>query len=99
MRYSITYQQLHKGNSRPSDDNIMEAILIEDGGPLVPIPNIGDHVYVENGRDRKETIAGRVRSRFFRYICPGTDPTLHGCHINIVVEEIPHAEYGALVKE
>ncbi len=97
MKYSIDYQYLPKGSSRPIDDGEIVGIEATDATGTVILPNVGDFVSVDNSTDggERSNFAGKVRSRLFRYIRLGDEML---CMVNIVVEETDD-DWGMLVKE
>lgn len=99
MKYTIDYQYMPSGSSRPIDDGEIVTIeALDTDGHTVIIPNVGDYVYIDNSQDggERSDFSGKVRSRLFRYI--RTSETEVFCHINIVVEETAD-DFGELVKE
>jgi hypothetical protein len=98
VKYHIDYQFMRKGAARPSDDGEVVGIEATDQSGVVVLPNIGDHVFIDNSADGGERsgFSGKVRSRLFRYIRVN-DSDVH-CAINIVVEEVDD-DWGKLVKE
>ena len=95
MKYSIDYQQLHKGNLRPSDDGDVVGVEFESESGFALIPNVGDVVHVP-AMEGRVSVTGLVRTRLFSYTRVGAE--LY-CGINIVVEEHDDIDWGALIKE
>jgi hypothetical protein len=98
IKYRIDYQYLPKGSSRPQDDG--EVVGIEatsDSGQTI-LPNVGDHVHIDNSMDGGERMmfTGKVRSRLFSYIRVSDGEIF--CNVNIVVEETDD-DWGKLIKE
>jgi hypothetical protein len=98
IKYGIDYQYLPKGSSRPQDDG--EVVGIEatsDSGQTI-LPNVGDHVHIDNSMDGGERMmfTGKVRSRLFNYIRMSDGEVF--CGVNIVVEETDD-DWGKLIKE
>jgi hypothetical protein len=88
MTYSIQFQYLRPGDSRPLDFCQDEEIVIE-GGACVPVPDVGDSVsYLEKGRP----VARKVLTRHFSYFGGH-------CAVNVVVTDLDPAEYKARLKE
>lgn len=88
MRYYFNYQYLPKGADRPVDAG--SAIHISDEKAEKPpsLPAVGDYVEINPVGVDKKRFQGRVKSRLFRYsVDDGTDPDLHVCRVNIVLEE------------
>lgn len=98
MKYSIDYQYLAKGASRPSDDGEVVGIRTDDESGPVLLPNVGDYVHIDNSMDKGQRTAfsGKVRSKLFNYIRISNDEVM--CGINIVVEETDD-DWGKLIKE
>jgi hypothetical protein len=98
MEYSIGYQHLPKGASRPIGDGKIVAIKADDEfGPL-PLPNVGDFVHINNSAAgaSRSSFQGRVRSRLFRYIRLNDERIF--CHVNIIVEDTDD-DWGMLIQE
>jgi hypothetical protein len=96
--YSVDYQYLPKGRTRPIDDGEIVGIkTAEDNAPL-PLPSVGDFVHIDNSADGgvRSGFSGRVRSRLFSYLRASDERVV--CHINIVVEETDD-DWGKLIKE
>lgn len=102
MKYSIDFQFMPKGSSRPSDDGIVVGIVATDQTGTVFLPNIGDHLNIDNGATHGNLVSfkGRVRSRLFNYARVGEhfDDEVF-CSVNIVVEEVDDAVFDELIKE
>ena len=81
MNYSIDFQYLAEGESRPTNHSRDEEIHIEDGA-FVPIPNVGDSVSCMFGGESK---VFKVKSRHFSYFSGH-------CAVNIVLEDISDKE-------
>ncbi|EJG0323374.1 hypothetical protein HYO34_14280 [Vibrio parahaemolyticus] len=96
MKYTIEYQLMSEGAPRPSDDGEVVGIQANDDSGLVLLPNVGDYVDVSNGSERV-SICGVVKTKLFRYIRLSNDEML--CHVNIVVQEDKHINWGSLIKE
>lgn len=98
MKYSIDYQYLSKGASRPSDDGEIVGIKADDESGTVLLPNVGDYVHIDNSVDKgkRSAFSGKVRSRLFNYIRVSEDDVY--CSVNIVVEETDD-DWGKLIKE
>ena len=98
MKYSIDYQYLSKGSSRPSDDGEVVGIQADDSSGVVLLPNVGDYVHIDNSTDggQRAAFSGKVKSKLFNYIRVSEDE-VH-CIINIVVEETDD-DWGQLIKE
>jgi hypothetical protein len=98
MKYSIDYQYLAKGATRPSDDGEVVGIQTDDEAGPVILPNVGDYVHIDNSSDKGQRSAffGKVRSKLFNYIRISDDEVT--CGINIVVEET-NDDWGKLIKE
>lgn len=94
MKYSIDYQQLHKGHKRPSDDGDIVGVCFDSESGFALIPNVGDVVNVPE-MDGHSGVYGVVKSRLFTYTRSGENLF---CGINIVVEEAD-IDHGALIKE
>ncbi|QTT81998.1 hypothetical protein HUT29_12080 [Pseudomonas chlororaphis] len=94
MKYSIDYQQLHKGALRPTDDGDIVGVEFDSESGFALIPNVGDVVNVPE-MGGHSGVYGVVKSRLFTYTRVGAD--LY-CGINIVVEDVD-VDYGALIKE
>ncbi len=104
IEYSVNYQHLAKGASRPSDDGWPVEILATSEKGLVLLPNIGDVVNIQTPDEPHNSFSGRVRSRLFIYInkTPSAPPPRGDtiCNVNIVVEEMPNdEEWGKLIHE
>ncbi len=97
MRYSVEYQYMPKGATRPSDDGEVVGIQATDQTGTVILPNVGDYVHIDNSADGvgRSSFDGKVRSRLFTYIRSQNDIF---CHVNIVVEETDD-DMGQLIKE
>ena len=97
MKYSIDYQFLPMGASRPCDDGVAVGIEATDESGVVVLPNVGDFVNIQNP-DTYTSFSGKVRSRLFNYIrIP--DGEVY-CGVNIVVEEVSDGKvWGELIKE
>lgn len=95
MKYSIDYQQLHKGHQRPSDDGDVVGVEFESESGFALIPNVGDVVHVP-AMEGHVSVKGVVKTRLFSYTRVGEK--LY-CGINIVVEERDDINWGALIKE
>jgi hypothetical protein len=98
LKYSIDYQYMTKGSSRPNDDGEVVAIKATDESGTVIIPNVGDFVHIDTfiENDPRTKFYGRVRSRMFSYLRMSDGDT--ACTINIVVEETDD-NWGELIKE
>lgn len=98
MKYGIEFQYLAKSSSRPSDDGEVVGITADDKTGTVILPNIGDHVNIDNSLDGGErtSFKGRVKSRFFSYHRLPADMF---CMVNIVVEEVDQSVFATLIKE
>jgi hypothetical protein len=94
MQYSIDYQQLHKGQKRPSDDGDIVGVTFDSESGFALIPNVGDVVNVPEMGGHCG-VYGVVKSRLFTYHRSGEEIY---CGINIVVEEVD-IDHGALIKE
>jgi len=94
VKYSIDYQQLHKGQKRPSDDGDIVGVTFDSESGFALIPNVGDVVNVPEMGGRCG-VYGVVKSRLFTYLRSGDEIY---CGINIVVEEVD-IDHGALIKE
>lgn len=94
VKYSIDYQQLHRGQKRPSDDGVIVGIEFESESGFALIPNVGDVVNIPE-REGYCGVYGVVKSRLFTYQRVGSEQF---CSINIVVEEVD-IDHGALIKE
>lgn len=94
MKYEIEYQYLPSGKQRPIDDGEVIGIQATDESGVVLLPNVGDYVHIENSGGRA-SFAGKVRSRFFLYVCRENKEIY--CHVNIVVEETDD-DFGKLLK-
>ena len=97
MKYFVDYQYLPKGAARPIDNGEVVPIEISAGRDPAILPNVGDYVHIDNtifGEDRK-SFSGKVRSRYFRYICSKEETN---CTVNVVVEQTDE-DFGKLVKE
>ncbi|MCQ6259812.1 hypothetical protein [Pseudomonas sp. Q11] len=46
MRYSIDFQQLHKGRERPTVDGDVVGVSFESESGFALIPNVGDVVHI-----------------------------------------------------
>ncbi len=70
MKYSIDYQYLSKGSSRPSDDGEVVGIQADDSSGVVLLPNVGDYVHIDNSTDggQRAAFSGKVKSKLFNYI-------------------------------
>jgi hypothetical protein len=97
MKYSIDYQYMSKGASRPHDDGEIVGIQANDESGLVILPNVGDYVGISNSGNGRTSFHGKVRSRLFRYIC-GSDSDSEYCVVTIVVEQTDD-DWSKLVKE
>ena len=87
MRYSVNYQRIQKGDSRPAaEGETIKIANVSDAMGFLCVPNVGDFVHIDN------TMSGRVKSKLFFY-------TGDTCRINIVVEEDPTIYWGGLIKE
>lgn len=97
MKYYVDYQYFPKGASRPIDNGEVVPLEIGAGGDPSLLPNVGDYVHIDNSmfKGTRVGFSGKVRSRFFRYICA---EGLASCAVCIVVEETDD-DFGALVKE
>ena len=95
IKYSVDYQYLPKGRSRPSDDGTAIGIQANDDAGLVILPNVGDFVHIGKSSEYID-FSGRVKTRAFFYQRL-SDDSVH-CHVNIVVEETDD-DWGALIKE
>jgi hypothetical protein len=86
MKYSIDYQYLSKGASRPSDDGEIVGIQADDKNGTVLLPNVGDYVHIDNSMDggKRSEFSGKVRSRLFNYLRINEEE-VH-CSVCIVVE-------------
>ncbi|EJG0303358.1 hypothetical protein DFX36_RS23280 [Vibrio parahaemolyticus] len=99
MKYSIDYQYLPKGKSRPCDDGEIVGIKADDQTSTVILPNVGDFVHIDNSGDKdgRESFSGKVKSKLFSYLRTPMGEVY--CHVNIVVEEDDETNWGALIKE
>ena len=99
MKYSIEYQYLPKGKTRPCDDGEIVGIKTDDQSGMVILPNVGDFVDINNfsSKHGHESFSGRVKTRLFNYLRTPDDEIL--CHVNIVVEEDQDTNWGSLIKE
>ncbi|HIF9101667.1 TPA: hypothetical protein ACX6PR_002588 [Photobacterium damselae] len=99
MKYSIEYQYLPKGNTRPCDDGEIVGIKADDQSGVVILPNVGDFVDINNHSSAHghESFSGKVKTRLFNYLRTPDDEIY--CHVNIVVEEDPETNWGSLLKE
>ncbi|EIE1218942.1 hypothetical protein ACTBAC_000465 [Vibrio parahaemolyticus] len=99
MKYSIEYQLMAEGASRPSDDGDVVGIEASDESGLVILPNVGDYVDVNNHSDGegRASICGVVKTKLFRYIRIPNGEMF--CHVNIVVQEDKDIDWGSLIKE
>jgi hypothetical protein len=98
IKYRIDYQYLPKGSSRPQADGKVVGIeATSDSGQTI-LPNVGDHVHIDNSMDGGERMmfTGKVRSRLFSYIRVSDGEIF--CNVNIVVEETDD-DWGKLIKE
>ena len=95
MKYSIDYQQLHKGQVRPSDDGDVVGVSFDSEAGFALIPNVGDVVSIPE-MEGHVCISGVVKSRFFSYLRSGEQLF---CAINIVVEDRGDIDWEALIKE
>jgi hypothetical protein len=82
MRYSIDYQFLAKGASRPTDDGEIVGIEAIDSTGTVILPDVGDYVHIDNSIDggERSSFSGKVRSRLFTYIRSRDDVFLQRQH-------------------
>ncbi|MDL5595677.1 hypothetical protein PGC34_07100 [Pseudomonas kribbensis] len=94
MKYSIDYQQLHKGQHRPTDDGVIVGVSFDSESGFALIPNVGDVVDVPEMGGHCG-VYGVVKSRLFTYTRLGDELF---CGINIVVEEAD-IDHGTLIKE
>jgi hypothetical protein len=96
MKYRVEFQQLHKGDVRPTDDGESISAHALNPGDVALLPNVGDYVSCgpSSTRSTDEYTAprGRVKSKLFHYW--GDEM----CSINIVIEDIPNDDWGALSK-
>jgi hypothetical protein len=97
MNYSVNYQYRPKGKNRPNDDGELVPIKITDITNLVLLPNIGDYVRIGATVSEDASIAGRVASRYFRYL-EVADGSVY-CHVNIVIDECDEGVFEKLIKE
>lgn len=95
MKYSIDYQQLHKGQIRPSDDGDIVSVSFDSEAGFALIPNVGDVVNIPE-MEGHAGVSGVVKSRLFNYLRSGDQLF---CGINIVVEDSDDIDWGALIKE
>lgn len=95
MKYSIDYQQLHKGLPRPSDDGDIVGVEFDSESGFALVPNVGDVVSIPEMKGHAG-VSGVVKTRLFRYL--RTDDEIY-CSINIVVEERDDINWDALIKE
>ncbi|HII2982876.1 TPA: hypothetical protein ACY2HE_004268 [Yersinia enterocolitica] len=95
MKYSIEYQVIHAGMSRPSDDGQIAGISFESNDGSGLIPDVGDFVSFENNAPRAAA-AGIVKTRYFRYTRVGEE--LY-CEINIVLIDENKVVWDELIKE
>ena len=97
MKYSVDYQYLPQGSTRPQDEGEVVGIEATDKSGFFVMPNVGDYVLIDNSSDGGERVnfKGKVKSRLFRYIRCEEEVN---CLINIVVEET-NDDFGELVKE
>lgn len=98
MKYSINYQFMPIGASRPLDDGEIISIELNDMNNFGLIPNVGDYINIQNQEINSSVLtSGQVKSKYFNYI---KNPIDTYCLINIVVQEIPDDEvWGRLIKE
>ena len=88
MRFSVCFQYLAPGHSRPLDHCQDEDITVDDGS-FIPLPNVGDSVsYIEDGK----SVARKVLTRHFGYFNDH-------CAVNIGVTDIDPSEMAARLKE
>lgn len=95
MKYSIDFQQMHKGAKRPSDDGDIVGVSFDSDSGFALIPNVGDVVEIPEVEDHAG-VRGVVKSRLFHYMRFREEIS---CSINIVVEERDDIDWGALIKE
>src|SRR5690606_643820 len=97
MKYFVDYQYLPKGASRPVDNGEVVPLEISAGADPSLLPNVGDYVHIDNSmfKGARAGFSGKVRSRYFRYICSEHEAN---CAVNIVIEQTDD-DFSALVKE
>lgn len=91
MRYTIHFQLLESGDSRPQEDFFEEFIDVSDG-KTTPIPNVGDAVEIEHIEHHDTKGVFKVLTRLFSYY----GENLASCQVNIVVTELPPEEVDKL---
>lgn len=92
MKYTVDYEFLPRGFSRPHDQGRSPAVTeFDDDIQLKPLlPSAGDHVRITDPHSPGGILrTGRVKSRLFSYV-------RDTCHINILVEEIEPEEWESL---
>ena len=88
MKYSVCFQYLSAGDTRPRDYCQDEDITFDDGS-YIPLPSVGDSVsYMEDGK----SVARKVLMRHFGYF-------IGHCAVNIVVTDMPPGEMPTRLKE
>jgi hypothetical protein len=97
MKYFVDYQYLPKGAARPVDNGEVVPIEISAKGDPAFLPDVGDYVHIDNSifGENRASFSGKVRSRYFRYICSKGE---RNCAVNVVVEQT-NDDFGKLVKE
>lgn len=91
MKYSIQFQYMGKGDSRPEDCGQDEELNFEDEYP--PIPDVGDSVSYQYD---EKTVCRKVLTRHFSYIKTNASQYVF---VNIVVTDIDDDEMSRRIKE
>ncbi|ELR65852.1 hypothetical protein C942_00939 [Photobacterium marinum] len=99
MEYSIDYQYLPRGRTRPIDSGEVVGIKLDDKSGVVVLPNVGDFVHIDNSLDidGRESFSGKVKSKLFSYLRSSNGKVY--CHVNIVVEDDEESNWESLIKE
>ena len=94
MPYKIEFQYKPPGTARPND-YVQEENLVFENNAYLPIPEVGDTVFVTLTDRRK---GFKVLTRHFSYV-KTSQPDSCWCIVNIVVTDVDSDEMAARLKE